>query len=324
MNRNGKPLRIAANLIVTILILWFAANNIELSGISIGLYQSSWILIAFGFIVFSTNYWFRTQRIRILTQLQTDTRTLYGITSLYGMFNYLLPAKSGELTFIYLFRHYCGMRVMHSSASLLVARLLDFTILAVMIPVIILSYRHTLPNWIMLSGAAFSCLVLIGAGIIYTVIACRGSANDHASSHVKNGLSGKFRKYISEFRQALHAIHTARKYRPLVVYTILIWASIYVNFYIIVKALGYDIAFLQVMTASLILVPLTLLPVQGIANIGTHELGWVAALSVFGYPVDTAMTIALSSHVILLLYVIVLGTAGWLMLHPAPPGKSST
>ncbi len=54
---------------------------------------------------------------------------------------------------------------------------------------------------------------------------------------------------------------------------------------------------------SIIMVPMTLLPFQGVANLGTHEAGWIIALSLFGQPQETALTIAVGSHLIMLLFI---------------------
>jgi uncharacterized membrane protein YbhN (UPF0104 family) len=65
---------------------------------------------------------------------------------------------------------------------------------------------------------------------------------------------------------------------------------------------------------SIIMVPMTLLPFQGFANLGTHEIGWAAAFALFGYPETTALNIAVSSHIVLLLFVLLLGSLGVILL----------
>jgi hypothetical protein len=52
---------------------------------------------------------------------------------------------------------------------------------------------------------------------------------------------------------------------------------------------------------------LQLIPVQGFANAGNHEGGWIAALAILGVPVSEGLEFALTSHAIILLYVLLLG-----------------
>ena len=57
----------------------------------------------------------------------------------------------------------------------------------------------------------------------------------------------------------------------------------------------------------MVMIPLTLLPLQGFANIGTHEVGWTSVLVAFNYPYETALAIAAGSHFVLLLSVLISG-----------------
>jgi uncharacterized membrane protein YbhN (UPF0104 family) len=84
----------------------------------------------------------------------------------------------------------------------------------------------------------------------------------------------------------------------------------------------YSSSYLQIVAVSIIMVPLTLLPLQGFANIGTHEVGWVAAFSLFGQPQEVSLAIATSSHIILLLFMLVIGTLGLVTLVVNPSTRS--
>jgi SAM-dependent methyltransferase len=104
---------------------------------------------------------------------------------------------------------------------------------------------------------------------------------------------------------------------------VLIWLAVYLNFYLIAGSLGYWLEFGHVVVLSLLMVPLTLLPLQGVANLGSHEVGWVATLTLFGYSSDEALVLAAGSHVVLLAFVLILGAVGqvvgWLSQQPEEP-----
>jgi hypothetical protein len=53
--------------------------------------------------------------------------------------------------------------------------------------------------------------------------------------------------------------------------------------------------------------PLQLIPIQGFANAGNHEGGWIAALALLGVPASSGLIIALASHSLVFLYVVSLG-----------------
>ena len=50
-----------------------------------------------------------------------------------------------------------------------------------------------------------------------------------------------------------------------------------------------------------------LMPIQGFANSGNHESSWAAALMLLGFPADLSLKFALTSHAIILIYVLILG-----------------
>jgi uncharacterized membrane protein YbhN (UPF0104 family) len=71
--------------------------------------------------------------------------------------------------------------------------------------------------------------------------------------------------------------------------------------------MGLPVAFYHIAIISMVMIPLTLLPLQGFANLGTHEIGWTSVLVAFDYPYKTALAIAAGSHFVLLLSVLVSG-----------------
>ncbi len=84
-----------------------------------------WLLAAW--LVFALNYMLRTLRFQLLIySLDIPFRQLLSVTSLYGMFNYLMPAKSGEFSFLLLLNRRLEVSVAESTAILIVARFFDF------------------------------------------------------------------------------------------------------------------------------------------------------------------------------------------------------
>ena len=73
---------------------------------------------------------------------------------------------------------------------------------------------------------------------------------------------------------SLKVIDQRKLYWRMWLLTISIWLCVQTNFYLIVHSLGYRLNFFQMIVVSIIMVPMTLLPLQGFANLGTHEIGW--------------------------------------------------
>ena len=86
-----------------------------------------------------------------------------------------------------------------------------------------------------------------------------------------------------------------------------IWLSIALTIWCIAVAMRLYISIEDIILLIALQLIMQLLPVQGFANSGNHESGWVAALVLTGRPMDIALKFAFTSHAILLLYVLLLG-----------------
>jgi uncharacterized membrane protein YbhN (UPF0104 family) len=72
-------------------------------------------------------------------------------------------------------------------------------------------------------------------------------------------------------------------------------------------AMHLDISFGEMVLLIAVQILMQFIPVQGLANSGNHEGGWVFALTLLGYSVESAVEFALVSHLLIMLYVSILG-----------------
>jgi acetyltransferase-like isoleucine patch superfamily enzyme len=129
---------------------------------------------------------------------------------------------------------------------------------------------------------------------------------------------GRLMKGLKKLFVSLQEIDARHEYLRLWLTTTLIWICVQANFYFIVMSMGYTLSVFEIVVVSIIMVPMTLLPFQGFANLGTHEIGWTAAFALFGYPPATALAIAVSSHIVLTAFVLMLGGVGLALLGKKP------
>lgn len=268
--------------------------------------DKKWLLLAW--LIFMLNYMLRTYRFQLLINLpHVPFQKLLSVTSLYGMFNYLMPAKSGEFSFLFLLNRHLNISVGEGTATLATARFFDFATIALFLPVVLIVFWEDLPLEIIYISFVFCIVVYLSGGMILQFLR---SGKAMKPSQIESGWLGKLQKIWHDLVQGLQLIDQRGQYGKLWISTIGIWLCVYINFYFIVLSMDYYLTFFQMVVVSIIMVPLTLLPFQGVANLGTHEIGWVIAFSLFGYTQDIALSIAVGSHMILLLFVLVLGGLG--------------
>jgi uncharacterized protein (TIRG00374 family) len=278
----------------------------------------NWLLPAF--IMYLTNYLLRTIRFQILLDLDgIPFQHLFGVTNLYGMYLYLMPAKSGELSYPILLKSRLNVPLSTSTATLIAARFFDFATVALFLPFVLITFWDQVHPAIRLGSLVFVVIIFIIIIALLWIVRNPSKIRNFqplkSSSHL---IVVRMWHAFGKLMDSLQAIDQRRDYWRLWFLTIAIWICVQANFYFIVLGLGESLTFVQMMVISIIMVPMTLLPVQGFANLGTHEIGWAAAFSLFGYPQTNALSIAVSSHIILLFFVLILGALGFLLLRGKP------
>ncbi len=160
-------------------------------------------------------------------------------------------------------------------------------------------------------------LILVGAaGILIFLKFSKPSVvfeiQRQASEKSQKKIFIRLRTAWNKFIQGLREIQEHGAHGKVALLTAGIWLCIYSNSYFAAQSMGLPITFQHVAIISIVMIPLTLLPLQGFANIGTHEIGWTSVLVAFNYPYETALAIAAGSHFILLLSVIFSGGSAFL------------
>lgn len=263
---------------------------------------------------FAVNYWLRTIRFRLLLDKSSESiRELMGITMLHGLFNYLLPVKSGELSYLLLTKRHLDVSLSESTATLITARFFDFGVIALLLPFAVHQFYDEMPPWLILSSVAY-CIVVLGAAALLVAYL---RTSEVRSSRPGRDLTTRIRNGIDRTVDSLRTIDERRLYLRLWLVTCAIWGCVLFNYYFITASLGFDPTFSQMVVVSLIIVPLTLIPIQGIANVGTHEAAWVAAFTMFGYSLESSLTIAVTSHMVMFAMFVLLGIVGYAMIGMA-------
>lgn len=274
-------------------------------------------LLVFSFLIFLVNYLFRTLRFRYLLELQAiPFLELLGVTSLYGMYLYLMPAKTGELSFPLLLKDRLKISFSQSTATLIVARFLDFATIALFLPFVLAVFWKQINIWIRTASVILVITTFMTGFLALWFIRTPGwleflGEDREIASYWLNRLKQVLKKVLTILKE----IDDRHVYGRLWLVTSAIWICVQANLYYIVHSLGYSMTFLEMTVVMIIMIPMTLLPLQGVANLGTHEIGWVTAFALFGYPRSTALGIAVSTHIILLAFVLALGFLGGLLIR---------
>jgi uncharacterized protein (TIRG00374 family) len=304
--------------ILSVLFLAYVLLKLDWEILRTAFSDIHWGWLGMAFLAYLINILLRALRFsNLIFSRPVKWMELIPVSALHNIFMYLMPAKTGDVTYILIAKNRLDVSLTEGTATLLAARVYDFSIVALILAILLPFSKDEMPDWIFRSAILFCLLILIGAiGILaFLKYGKRTAASKQQEQTPKNSrqkIFTRLRSAWNKFILGLREIQEHGAHGKVALITAAIWLCIYSNFYFAAKSMGLPIAFYHIAIISIVMVPLTLLPLQGFANIGTHEIGWTSVLVAFNYPYETALAIAAGSHFVLLLSVLISGGLAFL------------
>lgn len=255
---------------------------------------------------------FRTARFAPLLRVPVSI-ALFATLCLHGAMRKILPAWIGEGVGIWLFRSRHAVHPGAGSASLLLGRTLDLGLVFVVVLVLLAAGTHPagLPGILIWGLFGVVAVAVVGLALI-PVFDARFSPRWMG----KTGWRGFLGRFLAEMAGSVSAARTCRIFLPTAISTLLMWLAMYFRHYAFVHALGFPLSPTDVAWMQLVVVPIQLLPIRGVADLGTHEAGWYAAASLVGLAAGDAALVALGTHMLAFLaagtyFIAALGIIGF-------------
>lgn len=317
--RHKFPAKILA-LLITVVLLALLFTQIDLNDVITTLQNINPIYLLAGFMVYTCSYFFRAWRFHILLNREVGIKDLFDIECVHNAINNLLPARTGELSYVYLLKRINNKTTGEGVATLVVARIFDLialiilffiaTFLIIAIPKIILDAL-----WIIAIFAFFLLIILV-------LILTRGKKfvigiqNVVRKLHWENnrGVNYLIRKGF-ETVESLDKIQMKKSFAALIASSLLIWGFNYFIVYLLMIGMNFQISILLVILGGTFILLTTVLPIQGIAGFGTTETIWTLVFVPLGLSLDQAIISGFCYHIVIILYFIILGIYGWITIR---------
>lgn len=305
--KNNTVIYIISGVISAILLVYLLINlDWEILQTAFSNIQWHWLLLAL--LAYLINIALRAVRFSNLIYTQKiNWLDIVPVSAIHNILMYLLPAKTGDVAYIFLAKNKLNLSLTEGTATLLAARFYDFSVVALALTLLLPFAKKEMPEWIFQSSFIFCILVLSGAIGILIFLKITQNANTATPVEKQNSRFQKIKNAWSKFIAGLREIQSHGAHTKTATLTAGIWLCLYSNFYFAAKSIGLPVSFYHIIIISIVMIPLTLLPLQGFANIGTHEIGWASVLVAFNYPYQTALTIAAGTHFVLLISVLFSG-----------------
>jgi len=273
-----------------------------------------------GFVLYACSYVFRALRFHILLNRDVGLRDLFNIVCVHSMVNNILPARTGELSYIYLLKKLHNKKAGEGIATLFVARVFDVISISLLFFISVWMIQD-LPAIIMNTVWVIALLMLLI--VIFLIILLyfgESFLNEIRRFFERFNLDKKyFVDYLlrkgEETVESFEKIKSNWRVFELITVSIGIWLSLYALTYILVLAMHINLAFFAVLLGSTFLIFTTILPVQGIGGFGTMEGGWAVGFIAVGLTKEVAISSGFVVHIVISGYFLILGLSGLIRMR---------
>lgn len=267
------------------------------------------VIIALLFYVFS--YTIRSIRIKLIhSQERINLGILWRTVALHNFLNYILPAKSGDLSLIYLLRKRFHISIGTGAGIWITLRVFDLLTSLMCLSASVLIYTHVqdIANQHIITPV----LVIISAAnlILILILPMIWSKTDSLFVHLQNRFTflqkpifNTVQMKIGEVGSVLYKNSNPSMFARLTLTSALIWVGIFGFYWAILQAAGINyLSIPEVIIGASGAIIVNFLPINSFASIGTLQAGWVAGFMIIGMSESEALTSGIVMHIWLILF----------------------
>lgn len=307
-------------IVLTVVLVAILLSQINLIDITTTLTRIDSIYIVICFILYLCTYFFRALRFYILLNNKVNLKDLFSIVSVHNMANNILPARTGEISYVYLSKKLHEIPVGEGVASLMVARVFDLITISSFFFISIIFIRD-LPD---LGSKIIGLIIVLLAFVLLLFLALLffGERFIDTIRRVANGINVlrfSFVQYLlrkgDETVQSFKLMKSKKLFGYVFVTSIAVWCSQYSMLCVLANAMGIALTLWCMIFAITFVFFTTILPIQTIGGFGIIESGWAFGFMVMGVSKNEAIASGFSIHIIMLIFALVIGVLGFINIY---------
>ena len=318
--------RFLISLLVTCILLFILFTQISLRDLFNLLIRVDPLWATLGAAGYFLAVLFRALRFRwLIHSKEISTEELFRISVFYHLSLMILPSKLGELSYPYLLNRMGGISMTEGLASLIASRVYDFFIILVIFSFSSLAFQNLFKVNLLFILFLTLLLILVILVIFFymndllTLItrACGWFFRILGKTESKTALW--IQKKLHEISEDFSAIQAKKTYLAVTLTSLISWVAIFLTFQAFLLGFGVEISFLKVLFGSTVAVIANALPIGGIGNWGTLEVGWAAGFLMTGLSKEQAIATGFGVHILTFITCALLGLLGWVTLKNKKP-----
>jgi uncharacterized protein (TIRG00374 family) len=309
------------SLVVTLVILFVLFTQISLRDLLTLLIRINPLWAMLGAAAYFLTTLFRALRFRwLIHSKEISLDELFRISVFYHLSLMVLPSKLGELSYPYLLNRMGGISMTEGLASLIASRVYDFFIILMIFLFSSLAFQNLFKVnllFVLLLTLLLILLILVAFFymnrlLILTSNVWRCIFKILRKEESKTSLW--VQKKIHEISEDFYAIRAKKTYLAVALTSLLSWFMIFLTFQAFLLGFGVKISFLKMVFGSTVAVVANALPIGGIGNWGTLEVGWAVGFLMIGFPKEQAIATGFGVHIVIFITCALLGLLSWVTL----------
>ena len=259
-------------------------------------------------------------RFHILLNGEVGIWDLFDIVCVHNAANNILPARTGEVSYVYLVKKLHGIPASKSIATLVIARVFDFIMIG-LIFFISVSFLSDVPEIIL----QVIWMTLISILLIMFVVVLAILCGEKVINVFKKYLSAvgitKF-KLINFLFIQLHNIvksfnenQTPKKTIYPFLLSAVVWISSFSMGYLLITNMGMQLHVWAILVGFTFCVLISILPVHGVGQFGTAEGAWTVIFISLGVGKEVAISTGFAYHILIIAFTIPIGIYGLIALN---------
>jgi hypothetical protein len=276
----------------------------------------SWFFISscsFGSAIFMTGI-----RAKVIIGQSSNSFRYFLSNSVSSLAMNVLPSRLGEISYPLMWKKYCNVPTSKGTATWITIRVYDALILMLTYLIGFTLYRRMMPKffqgwWFMLVLGLFSLFLM---SLLYLPRTELWKDKIQRIGKLYSGervnLWQKIRQWLNSLLEDFEGIYSRKLYvKAFLISCIIIFFQL-LFIYSMIRSVGYKLGLHEIILMSFLLFCSKI--IQTLGNFGPHEAGIAGALILLGIAKDRAISIAVSTHLLQLVPMVIFALFSYVIL----------
>ncbi|MGI5836294.1 MAG: lysylphosphatidylglycerol synthase transmembrane domain-containing protein [Chloroflexota bacterium] len=315
----SRKIQLLAGILLTVFFLWILARNVSPEELSEAFQGADYSLVIPAALATFFGYLLRTLRwqriVRPVAPLKFSDS--FAVLMMGFAANNLLPARLGELVRAFLLGRKTGVRKTYGMATIVLERVCDGMVLIGFLGIV--SLLMPMPSWgkddQMISGILWiSSALFIGASLGIVVLLVQENLTMRlmalALKPLPDRMGAALLRATKTFISGMHSLRSRKSLAIVIALSLGVWLLEASSYLLMTRSFGVWMANSTQLLAAvflLVVINLGIMVPSAPGYVGTFQFFGVMALGVFGVSKETALAIAISSHLMQYLLVTAIG-----------------